>query len=267
MNSVARFHWTVKRCGENIEAVTWHDWAFLESFMDHPLSAPSNSKQAACAQPDSAGQSAHTAPACRQLKSGQAITLRAKQPRVMRVVHGRVWVTLTDAGSPMSGNSRVLAGDHFLAPGDSLSLLSGQEIVIEAFGIGHAAPAYFNWECATDAAQAPLAATTALSDWQTGVVQPLHDLRRATGLMLGASGRLVRGLARGAAGAVKIPASAFAMLFVANNDRSMGAMVTFNLKNAKNAPVRAVPPSSSVRLAEQSNTDGLASARTQGCSA
>ena len=229
--------------------------------MDQPLSAHSNRTQAACPQPASAGQSAQTAPARCQLKYGQAISLRATQPRVMRVVHGRVWATLTDGGSPMSGNSRVLAGDHFLDPGDSLSLLAGQEIVMEAFGIGHAAPAYFNWECVTDTAQAPSAATTALSDWQTGVVQPLHDLRRATGLMLGASGRLVRGLARGAAGAVKIPLSAFAMLFVANNDRSISAMSTFDLKNVTNTPVRAAQPSSSVRLAEPSNADGLACAR------
>lgn len=220
-------------CGRNIEAVTWHDRSFLENLMDNPLSAHSISTQAACLPacqpPASASQSAKTAPAARrQLKFGQAISLRATQPRVMRVVHGRVWATLTDGGSPMSGNSRVLAGDQFLGPGDSLSLLAGQEIVMEAFGIGHTAPAYFNWECVTDAAQAPRAATTALSDWQTGVVQPLHDLRRATGLMLGASGQLVRGLARGAAGAVKIPLFAFAILFVANNDRSISAMINFD---------------------------------------
>ena len=231
--------------------------------MDHPLSAHSIGTQAACPPPASASQSAKTAPAVRhQLKFGQAISLRATQPRVMRVVHGQVWATQTDGSSPMSGNSRVLAGDHFLGPGDSLSLVAGQEIVMEAFGIGHTAPAYFNWECVTDAAQAPRAATTAMSDWQTGVVQPLHDLRRATGLMLGASSRLVRGLARGAAGVVKIPLSAFAMLFVANYDRRISAMSTFDLKKVTNTPVRAAQPSSSLRLAEQSNADGLACART-----
>ena len=75
------------------------------------------------------------------LTAGQAITLRAKAISVLRIAHGRVWVTVTEVGP----YSRVMAGDHFLSRGDSLTLLPGQELVMEPFGRGcrrHASSGY-----------------------------------------------------------------------------------------------------------------------------
>ena len=235
--------------------------------MDHPFSAHSPRQTASWPPRAAASQPQPTVIARREVDSGQAIKLRATQPSVMRVVHGRVWLTLTADANPVSANSPALAGDHFLAAGDSLSLLAGQEVVVEAFGIAHAASASFSWEGAADAAPAPDAATAALFDWQNAVVQPLRDIQRATSLMLGASGRLLHGLARGAATTVKVPLAAFAMLFVASNDHRTGATNVFDLKNQKNAAFRAVQPASNNRPAEPSKADGLACARTQGCSA
>ncbi len=235
--------------------------------MDHPFSAHSPRQKASWPPRAAASLAQQTVTARRQVDSGQAIKLRAAQPSVMRVVHGRVWLTLTAEANPVSASSRALAGDYFLAAGDSLRLLAGQEVVVEAFGIGHAAPASFSWEGVGHAAQARLAATTALFDWQTGVLQPLHDMQRATALMLGAAGRLLHGLARGAATTVKVPLAAFAILFVASNDRRTGATTVFDLKNQKNAAFRAVQPASNNRPAEPSKPDGLACGRTQGCSA
>ena len=54
-------------------------------------------------------------PAACLLTAGQAVTLRAKAISVLRIAHGRVWVTVTDVGaySRYGRYSRVIAGDHF----------------------------------------------------------------------------------------------------------------------------------------------------------
>lgn len=80
-------------------------------------------------------------PGLRFLAAGHALTLRARRLSVLRISHGRVWLTLTNAGPC----SRVLAGDHFLNPGESLTLLPGQELVMEPFGTADGAPAQFTW--------------------------------------------------------------------------------------------------------------------------
>lgn len=82
--------------------------------------------------------------ACRTLAAGQAITLRAKQLSVLHITHGRVWVTLGCGGL----HDRALAGDHFLSPGQSLTLLPGQALVMEPFEpsiSGQTATAHFSW--------------------------------------------------------------------------------------------------------------------------
>ena len=156
----------------------------------------------------------------RQLKAGQAITLRAQELGVLRIAHGRVWATLTGVGP----YSRVQAGDHFLSRGETLTLLPGQELVIESFGIGHAATAQFMWE---NACAAAIALPAAAADG-AGVLLPLRDLRHALGLVAGASGRLVLGLAHGALAGFKILASNFAMVSVATRNRSICAGGTFD---------------------------------------
>ena len=150
----------------------------------------------------------------RKLDAGKAVTLRAKQLSVLRIAHGRVWVTLTDAGP----YSRVLAGDHFLSRGQSLTLLSGQELVMEPFESSaskHAATAHFSWEIPGVAASPVQDAKPAHLTIGMGVLQPLRDLRHALGLVAGASGRLVQGLLHGAATGPLMLLNAIAIPFVA----------------------------------------------------
>ena len=131
-----------------------------------------------------APQQTNVAPAsnCRKLLAGRAVTLRAKQLSVLRIVRGRVWATLTDAGC----YSRVLAGDHFLSRGQSLTLLPGQELVMESFNASASsatATAHFNWETLGVAASARQDARPAHRAISMGVRQPLRDLRQALGLV------------------------------------------------------------------------------------
>ena len=156
------------------------------------------------------------------LTAGQAITLRAKAISVLRIAHGRVWVTVTDIGA----YSRVMAGDHFLSRGDSLTLLPGQELVMEPFGRGEKTSVQFSWGPPGAAAANTQAAATA--NWRGGVLQPLLDLRHASGLAARATGRLVLGLGHAAAAEVVRVANYVAMIFVAGCVRDSGATSTFD---------------------------------------
>ncbi|AMM23989.1 DUF2917 domain-containing protein [Variovorax sp. PAMC 28711] len=59
-----------------------------------------------------------------QLLAGQAATLRATQPSVLRVRQGRVWVT-------QDATDRWGSEDVVLAPGESLMVAAGQRLVME----------------------------------------------------------------------------------------------------------------------------------------
>lgn len=61
------------------------------------------------------------------LPEGRAVTLRTRQPGVLRVVQGGAWLTFGNAGN----DGQPPAGDHFLACGDSLRLSAGQTVVAE----------------------------------------------------------------------------------------------------------------------------------------
>ena len=162
------------------------------------------------------------------LAAGQAVTLRAKALSVLRIAHGRVWVTVTDVGA----YSRVMAGDHFLSRGDSLTLLPGQELVMEPFGHGEKTSAQFSWGPPGAEAAVMQAATT--PNWREGVLQPLLDLRHASGLGARAMRCLFLGLGLGlglghaAAAAVVRVANYLAMIFVAGYARDSGASSTFD---------------------------------------
>ena len=241
--------------------------------MDHHLPVSLFDNLAARVQPmaaTAATPAAKTAPAqpqTSQVKAGHAVKLRATQMSVLRIAHGRVWATLTDVGKYAGGNTRVLAGDHFLSRGDSLTLLPGQEVVFEPFGIGHAAPAQFSWQGLSGESLAlSTKSAAAVSEWRSGVVQPLRDLRHALGLVGGASGRLLQGLGHGVVAAVKLPLTGFAMLFVANHARKMGATGLFDAKNDQNPFSRAAQTASGGRGAVVAAA-GVACGKTQGCSA
>lgn len=122
---------------------------------------------------------------CWKLGHGRALTLLSGQAGELRVAHGRVWVTFDDAGQDV----RVRAGDYFLQAGESMAMPAGCSLVMESFAVGGASAAYFTWEPAAQA---------------RGVVQLFSDLLMALRLVGNAAGRLVRGLAVGLMGGVRV---------------------------------------------------------------
>jgi Protein of unknown function (DUF2917) len=160
-----------------------------------------------------------------RLPAGQAIKLRARKLSVLRIAHGRVWVTVTDVGP----YSRVVAGDHFLSRGESLTLLAGQELVMEPFGRGELASAQFSWGVPGAATVVQLVSAP---DWRGGVLQPLLDLRRAASLAVGAMGRLVLGAGHAVLSEVDRVATYVAMIFVAGGAGKSRAGSRFDAENS-----------------------------------
>ena len=160
-----------------------------------------------------------------QLEAGHAITLRAKALTVLRIAHGRVWVTVTGVGP----YSRVIAGDHFLSRGDSLTLLPGQELVMEPFGRGEKTSARFSWgPPGAAAAVMPIVPT---AHWRGGVLQPMLDLRHASGQAVRAMGRLVLGLGHAAVAEGERVATYVAIVFIADSADKSRAGSTFDARS------------------------------------
>jgi hypothetical protein len=169
-----------------------------------------------------------------RLPAGQAVKLRARKLSVLRIAHGRVWVTVTEVGP----YSRVIAGDHFLSRGDSLTLLAGQELVMEPFGRGEMTSAQFSWS--PPGAAATVTLLTAVPNWRGGVMQPLLDLRHASGLAARAMGRLVGGVAHAFVAEVARVGNYVAMIFVADNTDKPSAGSGFDAKNrASGSPCKS----------------------------
>ncbi len=122
---------------------------------------------------------------CWKLSHGCALTMLASQAGELRVAHGRVWITFADAYL----DPTVRAGDYFLEAGESLVVPTGRAIVMESFAAGDASAAYFIWEPVAQA---------------SGAAQLFSELRLALGLAAGAAGRLLRGLAGGLMGGVRV---------------------------------------------------------------
>jgi hypothetical protein len=127
-------------------------------------------------------------PGCWKLGVGRAVTLKPREDGVLRIAHGSVWVTLE---GPHAGPANDL-GDHVLGAGDQLTLQAGQHVVMEPWGNGIEAPAYFEWDPMPAVVRTPIRVA---SQWRMAVVQPLADLRLAAVLGLGAAGRLALGVA------------------------------------------------------------------------
>jgi hypothetical protein len=123
-----------------------------------------------------------------KLGSGRAISLHPREDAVLRVAHGRVWVTF-DTQRVGHGNE---LGDYFLVAGEELTVQAGQRAVVESFGSQQHDTAYFSWDALPAAVRSPV---RAVSHWQLAVLQPLADLRGALGLAGGALVRLAAGLA------------------------------------------------------------------------
>ncbi len=115
-----------------------------------------------------------------KLAAGRAITLQPRQPGLLRIAQGRVWVT-GDGPHPGPLNQQ---GDRFLCAGERLALARGERLVIEALDPGQRA--HFSWD--------PLP-QPAPGNGLVELAQPVRDLRLAVVLGLGAAGRLVVALA------------------------------------------------------------------------
>ncbi|HYW56136.1 MAG TPA: DUF2917 domain-containing protein [Polaromonas sp.] len=135
--------------------------------------------------------SPHAVSGCWKLAEGRALTLRPAEAGELRVAHGMVWVTF-DQG-PFDDSAR--GGDHFFGVGESIRLLPGQALVVEAWGGGKDSIAYFSWDPLPAAAALQVARAPRRVFAASGVVQPLRDLRLAFGMAAGASARLAAGLA------------------------------------------------------------------------
>lgn len=131
-------------------------------------------------------------PGCWRLDPGRALTLRPARAGVLRVSHGRLWITLD-----MLREDVQAAGDLFLVPGRGIVVQAGQRVVLEPAGSDRQAAAYFSWD--------PLArgqairldhARRAAGRWHLGVVQPVRDLGLALQQAGAALGRLAGGVAR-----------------------------------------------------------------------
>lgn len=169
---------------------------------------------------------------CWKLGDSRALTLRPSQPGVLRIAHGRVWITFDNA----QGDDAVRGGDHFLGAGDTLNLLQGQVLVMESWNSPDASAAYFSWD------PVPAAAGVAISSsqlpvlalgpqWRGGVAQPLRDLRLAFGLAGTASARLAAGLVGGVGVALLAALPRFATDLVAARARGTLAARAFRAQS------------------------------------
>lgn len=77
-----------------------------------------------------------------QLAGHQALTLKPSRAGRMRVVRGRLWVTLNGP----HGHHPDDSGDMVLVKGQSLEVPPHQRLVIEPWQVCANEPAYFRWE-------------------------------------------------------------------------------------------------------------------------
>jgi hypothetical protein len=172
MNSLSRFHWTIKGYPAIIRASnaanttkdrTMSSSNFLEFQTSH-------------------GQD--TVPGFWKLAPGRALSLQPRQPGLLRVAQGQVWVTL-GAAHPGAGNE---LGDYFLHAGEQLAVSPGQHLVLEPFERAQQQAVFFEWTPSLDAVQAPAAHIAG------AVTLPLRELGMALGMVGAALVHLAMGL-------------------------------------------------------------------------
>ena len=169
---------------------------------------------------------------CWKLAAGRALSLHPRQRSVLEIVQGRVWLTVSAASPWHIRQSATPAAsavvDHVLQAGERLTIEPGQHVVMEAWSQSgdraHVGPLAFHWDLAPASAGAaalsasPFARSSAASDWECGVVQPLRDLVHALGQggravgtaladMVAAGGRFAAGLARFALHRIAAPST------------------------------------------------------------
>ena len=74
-----------------------------------------------------------------RLSRGEAVTLRAPHPGVLRVTQGRIWATLGQAQTggtsrrPPCNATEPRGGDHFVTPQHDLCVAADQIVVVESW--------------------------------------------------------------------------------------------------------------------------------------
>jgi hypothetical protein len=158
MNSLSRFHWTIKGFPAIIQA--------SNAAKEHTMSHSNFLEFQASPHQDSV-------PGFWKLAPGRALSLQPRQAGTLRVAQGQVWVTL-DVAHQGAGNE---LGDHFLHAGQCLSISPGQHLVLEPFERAHQQAVFFEWTPGTHLIQAPVAPQT------DAVTAPLRELALALGLV------------------------------------------------------------------------------------
>lgn len=131
-----------------------------------------------------------------KLAGGSALTLRPRQPMLLRAVHGGLWVTWQVPAAWWARGQTTAPGDQFLAAGDTCMLPAGAHVVLEPWNPGalHTHAAWSGFDCEVQPQALPLARAAAT----TSLRQPLADLRAGFGLMAAALLRLALVLVRSA---------------------------------------------------------------------
>ena len=108
-----------------------------------------------------------------KLAPGRALSMQPRQPGVLRVAQGQVWVTV-DAAQQGAGNE---LGDYFMGAGEQLAVSPGQHVVLEPFVPGQPQGAvFFEWTPSAEIVHVPAVHNGA------AVAKPLRDLGVALGM-------------------------------------------------------------------------------------
>ena len=124
---------------------------------------------------------------CWRLKHGHALGLQPARAAELRLVRGRVWVTL-DAPAHARGVGD-LAGDIFLRAGQSLAVPAGARLVMESIDPVDGREVLFDWSDTS-----AVVAAQQRGRFQREVAVPAADLLRALHAALSALARLARGV-------------------------------------------------------------------------
>ncbi len=102
------------------------------------------------------------------LVPARACTLRPQEAGVLRVAHGQVWATLD---GPHAGPANDW-GDVVLRSGQQITLLPGQQLVVEPLGDAVNEPAFISWE---PRPMAPAAASVDDVPWSDPLARPCQE--------------------------------------------------------------------------------------------
>ena len=83
-----------------------------------------------------------------RLNRGEAATLRAPRPGVLRVTQGRIWATLGQEGTARSlpcSTAEPRGGDHFVTPQHDLCVAADQIVVVESWPAADGSSATLEW--------------------------------------------------------------------------------------------------------------------------